>query len=154
VIKKGFVIGIVIVFLVGSLASGITINQKKNVQQSSRGTLYVGGSGPGNYSTIQSAINDANSGDTIFVYNGTYYENVEITKDSIKLIGEDKYTTTIDANNTGDGFSIRIKSHYMEFSNFTIRNANGSGINFQKILLNLFIHKNLEIKNKQLKQNK
>ncbi|MEF8847999.1 MAG: hypothetical protein V5A68_02570 [Candidatus Thermoplasmatota archaeon] len=29
--------------------------------------LYVGGRGPGNYSTIQNAIDNANTGDTVFV---------------------------------------------------------------------------------------
>ena len=36
-------------------------------------TLYVGGSGPNNYTSIQSAIDDAVDGDTVFVYSGTYY---------------------------------------------------------------------------------
>lgn len=39
-------------------------------------TLYVGGSGPGNYTTIQSAINESSNGDTVFVYSGIYYDNV------------------------------------------------------------------------------
>ena len=30
--------------------------------------LYVGGSGPVNYTTIKDAINDASDGDTIFVW--------------------------------------------------------------------------------------
>ena len=34
-------------------------------------TLYVGGSGEGNYTKIQDAINDSSDGDTVFVYNGT-----------------------------------------------------------------------------------
>ena len=59
-----------------------------------RGTLYVGGSGPGNYSTIQSAINDAVDDDTVFVYDDSspYNENVVVDK-SIELTGEDKNTT-------------------------------------------------------------
>ena len=31
-------------------------------------TLYVGGSGPGNFSHIQDAIDAASPGDTVFVY--------------------------------------------------------------------------------------
>ncbi|MCD6573584.1 MAG: hypothetical protein J7K95_05780 [Thermoplasmata archaeon] len=58
-------------------------------------TLYVGGSGPNNYTHIQDAINDASNGDTIFVYSGIYYENVVINK-SINLFGEAKETTIID----------------------------------------------------------
>jgi hypothetical protein len=59
--------------------------------------LYVGGSGPNNYTSIQDALNEANEGDTIFVYNDSspYYENLIINK-SIKLIGENRDTTIID----------------------------------------------------------
>ena len=39
-------------------------------------TLYVGGSGPGNYTKIQDAINNAIDGDTIYVYSGTYNGNI------------------------------------------------------------------------------
>jgi len=65
-------------------------------------TLYVGGNGTGNYTTIQEAINDANSGDTVFVYDDSspYKENVIVNR-SINFIGEDKDTTVIDANETG-----------------------------------------------------
>jgi parallel beta-helix repeat protein len=46
---------------------------------------------------IQSAVNAADDGDSIFVYNGTYYKGggVSITKDRITLQGEDANTTTI-----------------------------------------------------------
>jgi hypothetical protein len=39
-------------------------------------THYVGGSGPGNHTKIHLAISAANPGDTIFVYNGTYNEQL------------------------------------------------------------------------------
>jgi len=55
---------------------------------------------PDDYPTIQEAINHANEGDTIFVRNGTYYENVVVNK-TISLIGEDRTTTIIDGNGTG-----------------------------------------------------
>ena len=49
---------------------------------------------PTGYSSIQEAINNANSGDTIFVHNGTYYEDVVANK-SISLIGENRDLTII-----------------------------------------------------------
>ena len=85
--------------------------------------LYVGGSGSNNYSKIQDAINDANNGDTIFVYNGTYYENLVINK-SINLIGEERNATIIDGNNSGD--VVYINADNVSISNFTIRNSGDS----------------------------
>jgi nitrous oxidase accessory protein len=76
-----------------------------NVEQSSTRiydgkTLYVGGSGPGNYSKIQDAIDNSSDGDTVFVYNGTYIGyngNIFIYK-AINLIGEDRNSTFIDCD--------------------------------------------------------
>ena len=70
---------------------------------------------PGN-ETIQQAINNASDGDTVFVWNGTYFENVILNK-SITLQGEGKDVVTIDgrgntcinviaARTTIDGFNV------------------------------------------------
>ena len=48
--------------------------------------LYVGGTGPNNYTKIQDAINDAKDGYLIYVYPGYYNESIVINK-SISLIG-------------------------------------------------------------------
>jgi len=78
-------------------------------------TYYVGGTGPGNYSKIQDAINDSIDGDTVFVneYSSPYWENLIVDK-SINLIGENKDTTVIDGNYssnvvniTNDGVTIK-----------------------------------------------
>ena len=81
--------------------------------------LYVGGRGEGNYSSIQSAISDASSGDTIFVYSGIYHENVTIDKE-LSLIGENADTTIIDGigNDT-----VTILAENIKLSGFTITNA-------------------------------
>ena len=80
--------------------------------------FFVGGSGPGNYSTIQEAIDTANPGDTIFVFTGIYIENIVINK-SIYLIGEDKYNTII--KNHDSIHTVYISSTSATLSNFTIK---------------------------------
>ena len=47
--------------------------------------LYVGATSA--YTTIQSALDAAEPGDTIVVANGIYYESITINKSNVKLIG-------------------------------------------------------------------
>ena len=61
--------------------------------------LYVSKTGDGNYTIIQDAINNASTGDSIIVYNGTYKENIFIDK-SIKLLGMAVNNTIINGNAT------------------------------------------------------
>jgi nitrous oxidase accessory protein len=49
---------------------------------------------PDDYPTIESAITNANNGDTIYVKKGTYHETLKIDK-PLTLIGEDRDTTII-----------------------------------------------------------
>jgi parallel beta-helix repeat protein len=79
-------------------------------------TLYVGGFGPGNFSTIQEAINAANNGDTVFVYSGTYYEKVNVDK-TINLTGENRDTTMIDSG----GDTVKISEDWVNITGFTIK---------------------------------
>jgi parallel beta-helix repeat protein len=85
-------------------------------------TFYVGGSGPGNYTKIQDAIDNASDGDTVFVCDGTYYENIEINK-SINLKGEYKNCTIIFGNGNTD--TILITANQVYLNNFTIKNGFG-----------------------------
>ena len=68
----------------------------------------------GNGMSIQTAINAANSGDTINVAAGTYDENVEVNKENLTVASAEKHgaviegTVVITANGvTVDGFSIK-----------------------------------------------
>jgi len=88
--------------------------------------LYVGGSGPGNYSSIQIAINNADDGDIVYVYNGTYSEIILIDK-PIKLIGENKDITFINAEKKGD--AVLINADNVHLSNFTLCNT-GIGVDY------------------------
>jgi parallel beta-helix repeat protein len=83
-------------------------------------TLYVGGIGPGNFTSIQDAIDRSSNGYTVFVYNGTYYENI-IIKKLICLKGEDKNITIIDGGMINDVISVYTSG--VTISGFTIKNS-------------------------------
>ncbi len=83
-------------------------------------TLYVGGTGPGNYTDIQEAVNNAEDGDTIFVYSGDYPADIVIDK-SIILIGENRETTII--QDASDG--IFVFADKVTITNFTITHCGG-----------------------------
>ena len=85
--------------------------------------LYVGGSGPGNYSHIQDAIDDADYNDTVYVYNSTYSEKIIINK-PLHLIGENKNFTILEGNGLND--IITIHSSYVEVEGFTLQNGHFS----------------------------
>ncbi|PNX51646.1 MAG: hypothetical protein BV456_02380 [Thermoplasmata archaeon M8B2D] len=84
-------------------------------------TFYVGGSGPGNYTKIQDAINDSSNGDTVLVYRGVYYENIVVNK-TINLIGEDRTKTVIDGGTEGCVITLK-KIDGIKTSGFTIHNG-------------------------------
>ena len=105
-------------------ASGYIMLDNGSMPHSYENTLFVGGSGPGNYTKIQDAVDNTSNGDTVFVYDDSspYYERVQINT-SISLIGEDRNTTVIDA--FGEGFSFFISSDDVNIQEFTIQNSNG-----------------------------
>jgi len=83
--------------------------------------LHVGGSGAGNYTTIQSAIDNASDGFTIYVYDDSapYHEHIVITK-QISLVGENAESTIIDGGGEGSVITIKAPS---SISNFTVTNS-------------------------------
>jgi parallel beta-helix repeat protein len=72
---------------------------------------------PEDYATIQSAINDAYSGDAIRIAPGEYHENLIINK-GVSLFGEDMEKTILDS------FGVHVTAHDATISNLTIRNNN------------------------------
>ncbi len=73
---------------------------------------------------VQEGIDNATVGDTVFVYNGTYQENVIVDK-SINLVGEDKNNTIIDGSESGDVVNINSDTDFVNISKFTIQNSGG-----------------------------
>jgi parallel beta-helix repeat protein len=111
--------------------SGNQINKKILTQLDKGNILYVGGDGPGNYTSIQAAIDAASDGDTVFVYDDSspYYERVSIKK-TINLIGENRDTTIIESESSSQ--AILCRADNIVVSGFTITNFNypygGKGI--------------------------
>ena len=85
-------------------------------------TIYVDDSGGADYTNIQDAVNAANDSDTIYVYGGTYNENVVINK-SLTLTGGGSGITTI--NGEGD-HTLKVTSDNVTISGFKIKNTYGS----------------------------
>jgi nitrous oxidase accessory protein NosD len=72
------------------------------------------------YQHIQDGIDNVTDEDTVYVFNGIYYENVVINK-RVKLIGENKNSTIINASNVGN--VITVSADETNISGFTIRNS-------------------------------
>jgi parallel beta-helix repeat protein len=123
--KKALIFVIIFLFVSAGLVSvvGSSSVTKEDFKQKSLLTtngniLYVGGSGPGNYSKIQDAVDNATDGDTVFVYDDSspYSENVTVDK-SITIQGENMTTTIID-----DG-GFTFGSDFVKITSFTIQNG-------------------------------
>ena len=128
--KKTLVFGIIVLFIgIGVIpTSGSALLKKSTISNSDGKTLYVGGSGEGNYSRIQDAIDNTSDGDTVFVFDESspYFETYILIKKSINLIGENKDTTIIDGG--GGGSIVVLGSDWINISGFTIQNCDLSGI--------------------------
>jgi parallel beta-helix repeat protein len=83
-------------------------------------TLFVGGSGPGNYTSIQTAVDSANLGDSVYVFSGIYNESI-IVNQTLNLIGEDRNDTVIDGG--GSGVVVYVEAQGVSIGGFTVRNS-------------------------------
>ena len=111
--KKIFIFILIIGFL-------FLINTVESFEESDFSIIYVSGVGAGNFTKIQDGVDAAEPGETIYVYNGTYFENVVIDK-SIILIGEDKDSTIIDGRGVGN--TIKVNANNVTIKNFTITHS-------------------------------
>ena len=97
---------------------------------------------PNPYSTIQSAINSSNNGDTIKVSNGTYNEtNLSFSGKEIVLISENgSASTIIDGQNNGRIFDVtQGETFNTEINGFTIKNGQHSTGSALRVINTSFI---------------
>lgn len=99
------------------------------VGNASAKTWYVDDDGSGaDFTKIQDAIDAASPGDTVFVWNGTYYEDggVSISKERITLQGEDANTTIIPGKWTAEKV-VYVTGNYVNVSGFTVTDSSKYG---------------------------
>lgn len=129
------------------LSGGGVVVEVVALRQEGAGFWTVDDDGTADFRTIQEAINNATQGGTIYVYNGTYYENVVVNK-SVTLIGENRRSTVIDGNYTGN--VMNITASYVNVTGFTIQNsgnASNCGIYVSGLSVNNNISFNIITKN-------
>jgi parallel beta-helix repeat protein len=119
--RKWLAIGIILLFVGTCIIPAIAQDTNKALPSSRGDWLYVGGSGPGNYTKIQDAVDNSSNGDTVFVFNGTYFESLHVWK-IILLCGQDRDSTIIDGSHSTENV-ISITSANVRIEGFTIRNS-------------------------------
>ena len=92
--------------------------------------ITVDDDGGADYEKIQDAVDVAEDGDTIRVFEGTYYENVIVDK-SVSLIGNGSVKTTIDGD--GKGTVVKITVDWVNMSGFMVMGSGGSSFSGIKV---------------------
>jgi parallel beta-helix repeat protein len=112
-----------------TVAAGVVKDSAGNKNTKTTVTLIVGApvynkTQEKYYTTIQAAIDEANSDDIIQVAAGTYNENVEVNK-KVTLQGEDKDKVIVTAASLDDHV-FEVTANYVKISGFKVSNA-GAG---------------------------
>lgn len=101
------------------------------VKEATAKTITVDDDGGADYEKIQDAIDNATEGDTVRVWEGTYYENVVVNK-TVSLVGNGSEETTIVAG--GIHSVVWVEADWVNISGFGVRKSGeddlgGAGIN-------------------------
>ena len=143
---KCLAVGIILLFVGVTIAPALAQNTEKS--SVSRGTwLYVGGSGPGNYTKIQDAIDNASNGDTVYVYSGNYAEHLIINIQNFILKGEGEEKTFIGFEHS-DSHIVDIFQNSVTITGFSIK---AGSVRVSPVHLNLGVS-NITITNNVLRE--
>jgi len=82
--------------------------------------VYVGGTGPMNYTSIGTALHDVSPGGSVYIYRGEYQESIRVTN-SVVLQGENPRETILDGGN--NGHVIEIHQSNVTIQGLTICNS-------------------------------
>lgn len=127
--KRNWKSAIILVAIVIVSASGMMFHEWDN--DGELPFFHISGivdkNGNGDYTSIQSAIDDATSGEIIRVWAGIYYENIVIDK-QIELIGNGSSVTVIDGSYIDE--VIKIRANYVKIAGLKVtKGSNVIGMN-------------------------
>jgi parallel beta-helix repeat protein len=91
------------------------------VGTASAADIYV----PDNHTKIQWAVDNASAGDTIFVRDGTYTENVDVNK-RLTIRSENGSASTIIQAESSDDHVFEVTVDYVDISGFTVQDTTGT----------------------------
>lgn len=136
-----FVVGLLLTTSIVSVNAAVNPNQRirdanahirdgdANAPASGGTTIYVDDNAdpdwyddPTHVKTIQEGIGIASGGDTVFVYSGKYYGEIDINVDELTIQGENKLNTDINSLEDHDN-AVIINSCKVSISGFTISNG-------------------------------
>jgi len=119
-------IGLMLVIALGFI--GITSAEDIIVDDDNAGDPLMDGGVDNPYDTIQRAINNSTNDDVIYVYEGTYYENVVVNITSLTLIGNGTDATYVNGSDSSTDDTILVQNDDCSLSGFNI-SGSGSGTN-------------------------
>jgi len=131
--RKYLIFGILILFVMSCFLPFVTGSVLEKQNHVSRDVIIVDDEGDGDYTSIKEAVNNANPGDTIEVYSGTYYEHgINIVDEGITLLGiphelgngSDRGKPFIDGE--GQDYVIFFDAKNITLTSFHIENDGGS----------------------------
>jgi parallel beta-helix repeat protein len=105
-------------------AVGIGAASAADVYVNETGWWRDGGAFNVSETPIQAAVNAADIGDSIFVWNGSYTENVDVNK-RLTLKGEGADVVTVTAKSSNDHV-FEVAANWVEISGFAVSEATGS----------------------------
>jgi parallel beta-helix repeat protein len=85
---------------------------------------------PGDFKTIQAAVDGAEPGSTIVVGPGTYKGEVRVATDDLILRGADRFRTVLDGGGTRSDGIVVDGARRVTIANLTVRDFTGNGILF------------------------
>jgi len=144
---KSMILGIIALCVGASIGSAFSVQPLVTPRPVTRGNiLYVGGNGSGNYTTIQAAIDNSTNGDTIYVYDGIYNQNIDTKLNKqITIHAEDQGATITGPTTANPVVSIRTSGVVLD--GFTIiGTTNQIVVQVMSLLENVVISNNV-IKN-------